>query len=390
VRTLSVSAVPAHRWRISSVECTAALPQGLLYALLACQNATEMADRPGDLPTCAAELRAQLALPYRGRRVLHLMHDEAGNLVAWGRLGLYSAFHAEVAHAAITVHPAVRRRGAGSALLRSLSATAAQHGRARLVLDGPRTAAAEAFAARHALVLSSRELRSRLDLFRMRIAAPHPGGFVALRWSGPCPEQLIDSYVDALDTLNAAPAAGTRTPGPGPGLGYQAGYQAGYRPGYQAGQRFGQPKYAQQIGQPSSLPPWQPAGAGSAPFSVAEVHHREQLALTAGLREYTACLVNPRRRQIVALSSAHTADGLRGEQNETVVIPQYRGLGLATLVKTQLIRELLGAERGLEVLDTYNALDNTRMLAVNRRLGFRPLDTHAAWTLRLGGRAAGR
>lgn len=366
----SFAPAPAPRWRISSIECPPILPEGLLYLLLACQNAAEMADRPGDLPTCAAELRAQLALPYRGRRLLHLVHDEAGRLVAWARLGLYGAFHTEAAHGAITVHPSVRRRGVGSVLLRELGTTAVRYGRDRLVLDAPRTAAAEAFAGRHALILSSRELRSRLDLFRLRIEPPRPGGFVALRWSGPCPDQLIDSYVDALDTLNAAaPVARAAA--------------ATWPTGIVPGQRFGGQKYAYQSGQQAGA---NLAGTGGTPFTVAEVHHREQLALSAGLREYTACLVNPRRRQIVALSSAHTADGLRGEQNETVVIPQYRGLGLAALVKAQLIRELLGAERGLEVLDTYNALDNARMLAVNRRLGFRPLDTHAAWTLRLAGR----
>jgi GNAT superfamily N-acetyltransferase len=330
VRSLFAPSVPPRQWRVRCLESTADLSPASLSALLACQNAADLADRPGDPPTCAAEMRALLATPYQGQRVVHLLHDEAGTLVAWARLGLYNAFHPELAHAAMTVHPAARRRGAGSALLAALSDTAVRHGRDRLVLDGPRTAAAEAFATRHAFTLSSRELRSRLDLDRIQVAAPRSGGFIALRWTGPCPDRLIETYVCALDALHA-----------------------------------------------------QSAGPPGAPFTAAEIHHREQLALTAGLREYTACLVNPRRKQIVALSSAHTADGLRGEQNETVVIPQYRGLGLAALVKTQLIRELLGAERRLAVLDTYNAVDNVRMLAVNRRLGFRPLDTHAAWTLRL-------
>jgi GNAT superfamily N-acetyltransferase len=124
-----------------------------------------------------------------------------------------------------------------------------------------------------------------------------------------------------------------------------------------------------------------PGTAESAPFTRGEIRYREWSAQAAGLREYTTCLIDPATGRIAALSSAHTADGVRGEQNETVVVPEYRGRGLAALVKAQLISELLTAEPGLRFLDTFNAMDNHRMLAVNRRLGFRPLDAHAAWTL---------
>jgi RimJ/RimL family protein N-acetyltransferase len=86
---------------------------------------------------------------------------------------------------------------------------------------------------------------------------------------------------------------------------------------------------------------------------------------------------------MAALSTAHTADGMRGEQNETVVVPEYRGRGLAIRVKAYLVSELLTAEPNLRVLDTYNAVGNTRILAVNRSLGFEPVDTHAAWTMAL-------
>ena len=322
----------------------------LLRALLACQHAADLADRPGDPPTAAAELRSLLIPPYRGYRLLYLLHDPAGNLAGWARLGLYTAFQQEVAHAAILVRPAARRRGAGTALLTALTMATHRHGRRRLVLDGPRRLATERFAARHGLDLTGRELRSRLHLDDPRLAEVcarsraewgYPGGgahrrpdFVPLHWSGPCPEAYVPGYLKALDALQTAGAK------PGPG--------------------------AQQN-----------------PFTRAEVRHREQSAAAAGLREYTACLISPQSGRIAALSTAHTADGLRGEQNETVVVPEFRGLGLALRVKTQLIRDLRTAEPGLAMLDTHNAVDNSRMLAVNQRLGFQPLDTHGAWTLRL-------
>jgi GNAT superfamily N-acetyltransferase len=397
VRPLFAPTAAAVRpWRVTRVRATAErlLPLEDLDELLACQNAADLADRPGEVPSARAELLAQLAPPFRGSRFVHLAHDRSGRLLGYARLGIYSAFHRDLAHATLTVHPAARRHGVGSALLAELAVAAAANGRRRLVLDGPRNAATEAFARSGGLAVSSCDLRSRLDLdepgLADRLAAmiplprPRPafdgaepaaarqpvasaaatafsadgragsggGGsaadrrpvapaahhawsaatpeLLALRWAGPCPEYLLDSLTHTLDTLHADPA------------------------------------------DPSTCP-----------FTAAEVRHREQAAHRAGLREYTACLLDAETGRIAALSTAHTADGLRAEQNETVVVPEYRGRGLAIRVKAYLVRELLRAEPGLRVLETYNAVGNSRILAVNRRLGFVPVDTHAAWTMPL-------
>lgn len=407
-------------WRVTRLRTTAerVLPTEALEDVLACQSAADLADRPGEPPSARAELLAQLAPPFRGTRFVHLAHDRSGRLVGYARLGIYGAFHRELAHATLTVHPAARRHGVATALLTELAAAAAVNGRRRLVLDGPRNAATEAFARSGGLAVSSCDLRSRLDLgdraLPGRLAAAIPGrwgsrggaptvpmpraegdaasgygsgfflgegfsldqgvgpggvgsgfelsgsgfdwsgsesdpaepGFMhstgfgadfaassellALRWAGPCPEYLLDSLTRTLDTLHA-----------------------------------------------------DPGDASVTPFTAAEVRHRERAAARAGLREYTACLLDAETGRIAALSTAHTADGVRGEQNETVVVPELRGLGLAIRVKAYLVRELLRAEPGLRALETYNSVGNARILAVNRRLGFVPVDTHAAWTLPL-------
>jgi GNAT superfamily N-acetyltransferase len=372
MRSLFAPACLPRLWQVAALELGQGGPSAAeLSWVLACQNAADLADRPGEPATSAAELRSLLAPPYRGRRLLFAATDEAGGVVGWARLGLYEAFHHDLAHAAITVHPVMRRRGVGSMLLDALAQASRSHNRSRLVLDAPRTSASEAFAARHGLYVTSRDLRSRLDLDRLDLThrlnavthnteLPHqryrrhrsrharpsvpehrydydydPGysplaALAVLCWNGPCPDEFVDQYVSTLDFLHAEPASPSATP-----------------------------------------------------FTHDEIRHREQAAGYAGLREYTACLIDRETGRIAALSSAHTADGLRGEQNETVVAPDYRGMGLAVQVKVQLIRELLTAEPNLAMLDTYNAVDNHRMLAVNRRLGFRPLDAHAAWSLTL-------
>ncbi|MBR7837152.1 GNAT family N-acetyltransferase [Actinospica durhamensis] len=373
----------ARPWRVTRVRATAedVLAPDELDELVACQHAADLADRPGEPPCARAELLAQLAPPYRGTRFVHLAHDRSGRLVGYARLGIYGAFHRELAHATLTVHPSARRHGVGSALLEELAGAAAANGRRRLVLDGPRNAATEAFARSSGLAVSSCDLRSRLTLADPALAAllaaaiaprrsgaperlaepspeapraesaargphrwhasetPPPASLpaprsgpdlLALRWAGPCPEYLLDALTGTLDTLHADPDDPSVTP-----------------------------------------------------FTPAEVRHRERAADRAGLREYTACLLDAETGSIAALSTAHTADGVRGEQNETVVVPAYRGQGLAIRVKAYLVRELLRAEPGLRVLETYNAVGNTRILAVNRRLGFVPVDTHAAWTMPL-------
>ena len=348
-------------WRVTRVQTPAHAPLAadLVEAVLACQNAADLADRPGEPPTSRSELRSQLAPPYRGHRFLHLAHDRSGHLIGFARLGIYSAFHRELAHGALTVHPAARRHGVGTALLGELARSAAANGRGRLVLDGPRNAATEGFARIGGLAVGGCDLRSRLALdsvgLRGRLAGLIPAqrgagtGFgagagvgtgssaaedrlLAVRWTGPCPDYLVEALITTLDSLHADPADPDVTP-----------------------------------------------------FTAAEVRHREHAAGEAGLREYTACLLDPGSGRMVALSTAHTADGVRGEQDETVVVPEYRGRGLAIRVKAHLVRELLASEPGLRILDTYNAVGNTRMLAVNRRLGFEPVDTHAAWTMPVQG-----
>lgn len=395
------------QWRVTALELgPGGLPAAELSWLLACQNAADLADRPGEPPASPAELRGLLVPPYRGRRMLFAATDEAGGAAGWARLGLYEAFHRELAHAAITVHPSARRCGVGSALLDALTEAARALSRSRLVLDAPRTRASEAFAVRHGLFIAGRDLRSRLDLrgielrgsasrervtaivqavdgpqqSRSRHARPvRDDGFVPLHWKSRCPDDFLSSYVKALDCLHASPAAAV--PKPAGAVSAVSAVPGSTVPG-SAVPGSAVPRSSVSAS-PVSAAQSAPSPAPFSPFTSAEVRHREDAAMQAGLREYTACLIDRTTGRIAALSSAHTADGLRGEQNETVVVPEYRGRGLAVRVKAQLIRELMAAEPSLTMLDTYNAVDNHRMLAVNRRLGFRPIDTHAAWTLNL-------
>jgi GNAT superfamily N-acetyltransferase len=82
----------------------------------------------------------------------------------------------------------------------------------------------------------------------------------------------------------------------------------------------------------------------------------------------------------VALSyTAVDYPGARAANAFTGVLPEQRGRGLARLVKLAVIRHL--AAHGVRSLSTHNDERNAPMLAVNERLGFRPVTSHHTYLL---------
>ena len=71
--------------------------------------------------------------------------------------------------------------------------------------------------------------------------------------------------------------------------------------------------------------------------------------------------------------------GDRAVSAYTGTLPEYRGQGLARLVKLAVVRRL--SELGVSRLVAYNHDENAAMLAVNERLGFRPVVTQYFYAL---------
>jgi GNAT superfamily N-acetyltransferase len=67
----------------------------------------------------------------------------------------------------------------------------------------------------------------------------------------------------------------------------------------------------------------------------------------------------------------------RGENDITGTLPAHRGRGLATLLKHTSLR--LAAERGITMVSTGNDEENGPMLAVNTKLGYRPSSSWIRW-----------
>jgi GNAT superfamily N-acetyltransferase len=74
-------------------------------------------------------------------------------------------------------------------------------------------------------------------------------------------------------------------------------------------------------------------------------------------------------------------DARVGEHALTGTLPEERGKGYALLVKLGVIRAAAAA--GLRELGTANDYENAAMLAVNRRLGYRPTVVRGEFELEL-------
>lgn len=67
-------------------------------------------------------------------------------------------------------------------------------------------------------------------------------------------------------------------------------------------------------------------------------------------------------------------------QNDTLVLREHRGHRLGMLVKTALLTELARVRPAAERVHTWNAAENTHMLAINIALGFRTASVEAEWS----------
>ncbi|GAB3951841.1 hypothetical protein GCM10027614_54490 [Micromonospora vulcania] len=68
-------------------------------------------------------------------------------------------------------------------------------------------------------------------------------------------------------------------------------------------------------------------------------------------------------------------------QQITLVDPAHRGHRLGLIAKAENLHHLLTHEPAVRVIDTWNAASNSHMVAINERLGFRPVDSWDNWQL---------
>lgn len=309
------------------------VPADVVAAVHRVRAAALAVDDPERPPPAPEDTAGLLGMRRRGSDGRHLVARADGDVVGWARLGLPGRDNRHVGFLDPLVHPGVRRRGAGTALVRAGVAALAADGRRTVLIEAATGTPTAAFcdALDLPVAQSWREALLRLsgvdpaDAAAVA-AADHPG-YRLVAWSDRCPDELLDSYAAAKAAMNDAPV-GT--------LDWEA---MTYPPDRQRENE----EVAGQLGQQCRVVAAVHAGSGE----------------VAALTEMLVSRWSPRR----------------AEQDDTAVVPAHRGHGLGLWVKAELLRRLLAERPDVEEIVAQNAEDNVHMWRINARLGFRTYAT---------------
>jgi len=222
----------------------------------------------------------------------------------------------------VLVRPEARRRGVGTALLGAVKDAAREEGVASFFGHHHEEAGA-AFARAAGAVDDQCDVAAALPLREVELPEPRlPAGWRLRSWTGPAPEELVESYARARGAIDDAPA---------------------------------------------------PGGATLDPIDVAWVRAMEQTAADRG-REVRATIALDERGEVGAFTDVRVSapPSPIATTDDTATVPWARRRGLAYAVKLESLRALRDARPDVEIVRTLNAEHNTAMRAVNAKLGFVP------------------
>jgi mycothiol synthase len=324
---------------------------GDLADLHALESALELEALPGEpvapLEHTVAELRNRLPFKIRTGWIVR----QSDTIVAWGQAS-YDDLPENRNHAAIglAVHPDVRRLGLGTALLERAVDAARGWGCTILDLDarigGPGEPFLRAIGAERRLV--DRRSRCRTaDIDRKllegwaRRAGERAAGYSLVAWDGPCPEELLDAFVELKDVMNTAPLEDLD---------------------------WDDERFTPEL--------WREIEATQAARGVETWQLCARHDDSGELAGYTE-LVFPTLWPAAAW------------QEDTGVWPKHRERGLGRWLKAVNALRLLDQRPEIEFIDTWNAGSNEAMLAINVAMGFRPLENWGEWQVSTEGAAGG-
>lgn len=258
-------------------------------------------------------------------------------------------------YAAVNVPPDQRRRGVGSALVDHLVRVARSAGRPVLIVDShfPVDAGSDhphrRFAARHGFHLANTEMHRVLELpvadeqlaaWADEAAAEHDA-YSFTTYEGDLPEQLLPSYVHLLNQL--------------------------------------------VVDAPTGDIDFEAEGLTVEAFRARRARLREQ-----GRTTFTtvATVGDGAAREAVAHSvvgvPAEGVDEPHAYQWATLVRRDHRGHHLGLAVKARNLRAVQKARPERRLVHTSNSEANGPMVAINERIGFRPVEVNAEYLRRLG------
>jgi RimJ/RimL family protein N-acetyltransferase len=263
--------------------------------------------------------------------------DADGGIVGFYRMHLWDLENLDRASLGPVVHPAVRRRGFGRALLRHEAERAAANGRSVLsgvvVTDTAGAAFAQALGAKLELdevrrVQYLAKLEPTLVGSLRQQAESAAAGYSLVNWIGPVPEELLGPVANVMNAFADAPRGENVEP---------------------------EDWDAERVRERENY--WVQAGVLRG-YGVAALHDA-----TGEMAAYTAMAVDPEAPEW-------------GYQQLTAVTRQHRGHRLGLLVKTAMLELLAEAEPELKFIATGNAAANEHMIAVNEQLRYKVVAPH--------------
>lgn len=314
------------------------------------QAAAEAFDWPEEPGWSNKELAARNRDQSAGQVLLAVVREEDGSVAGSVSLFLPRLDNTEVAEMWLAVSPEKRRRGAGGLLLAHAEQEARRAGRTKLVARtesplGADGSTSERFAHAHGFEAALAEERRVLELppapgllDRLeRELQPHARGYEVTRWSGTCPEPLLDDLAHLFATISTDAPQG-------------------------------------------SLEKEEES------WDAARVRRNEKTAEEMGRLLYCAGALQEQTGRLVAVTelSAPRERPATCYQLDTVVERGERGHRLGALVKIANLRQLMTAVPGARRILTWNAAANAPMIAVNELLGFKLAGRSTNWMKRLG------
>jgi GNAT superfamily N-acetyltransferase len=284
------------------------------------------------------------------RRIELLAARVGDDVVGQATLHLPIKDNLRFSHGDVTVHPAWRRRGVGSALLAEVERRARAAGRTTLSIESEAAVGhvdpAESFAPARGYRAALADLRSDLDLpddlepllhDLEAEARAHAAAYDLLTWWDEVPEEWLDQ--------RAVLSARMSTDVP---LGDLAVEEEAWD--------------AERV---------------RAIFRVARAQGRRVVETVAVHRE---------SGRAVAFTNLGIAEHTpqMAYQWDTLVLAEHRGHRLGQLVKAANLRALRAGLPGVRRVVTWNAESNAPMLRVNRALGFEPVGRMVEWQKSLG------
>ena len=294
-------------------------------------------DRPHVPAPTLAETTVEWTRAYPCSVQVSLLARADGRLAGCASLNLPVADNTANAFVDIVTHPDLRRRGVGTALASVAIKTLRERGRtvaiASVRSDGPGVPFAAALGAREQLGrLRNMVYLDTLDTDAigglLAEATTRAAGYELVQMTGPVPAGYLDPVAAMYEVMNDAPLESD--------------------------------------------------ALEDEKWTAQRVVDLDEWLAARGDRVYTILATRNETGQPAGMTRiAVRATGDLAIQLDTAVAAAHRGHHLGILMKASMLRWLLAAEPQVRRITTFNAASNAHMIAVNKALGFVPVER---WT----------